>query len=245
MPESERPSLGFSGVPIDPEILGALRQANVSPPPFRAGLLVREINEGASVYAAGIRQLDLLCKIDGQIVSSPEVIDDWLLKAKVGETYTVQILRISGKQIKGQRTWERMDLQMLVRSSEQAKAAAAACPLELMAASMGADVLGSRTVYITAKNNSTKAVVAYSGTIYCFNRFDEPVKGFLDDSNRQPVICQWTIEPGTSQRTKFTLLFRDTAAKVKVVVERIRIDDGSEWSADGEGGVSIWAESDR
>ena len=81
-----------------------------------------------------------------------------------------------------------------------------------------------------ARNISSYAIVAYEATIACFDRFGDPVRGFLDDSNEVKLLCQDRIEPGMTKNTKWTLHFRDTATVKRVRIDRIKLANGTIWT---------------
>ena len=103
-------------------------------------------------------------------------------------------------------------------------------PLQLVAAYNSRNVIGEREFGIEVRNISKQTIVAYEATIACFTRFGDPVQGFLDSSNEINVISQDRIEPGTTEKTTWTLHFRDTAAVKKVRINRVKIADGRIWT---------------
>jgi len=104
-------------------------------------------------------------------------------------------------------------------------------PLQLDSSFTSWNVIGEREFALQVRNVSMDVVVAYEGTIACFNRFGDPVKGFLDNSNVVGMICQNHILPGEKDTSRWTLRFRDTAAVKRVRITRVKLDDGRIWTS--------------
>jgi len=103
-------------------------------------------------------------------------------------------------------------------------------PLRLVALYTSWNTIGEREVELKVGNISSYAIVAYEATIACFDRFGDPVRGFLDDSNEVKLLCQDRIEPGMTKNTKWTLHFRDTATVKRVRIDRIKLANGTIWT---------------
>ena len=120
-------------------------------------------------------------------------------------------------------------------------------PLQFVKATMGTDVLGQPTVKVLVKNVSSQPVIAYTVGIYCYDRFDEPVKGLLKKTNLYRGISQRTVASGATggDDSYWTLTFHDNTAKVKVVLERVRLADGTDWQTGNNAEMTIKAESKK
>ncbi len=121
-----------------------------------------------------------------------------------------------------------------------------ASPLKLMRASLGYDVIGTPQVTLLVKNVSGWTITAYEVTIHCFDRFDRPVKVWDIGSHRGRGLSQETLAPGSRDSATWMLYLRDTTAKVKIVLDRVKFAGGGvAWSPGADSEISIEAESDR
>ena len=125
--------------------------------------------------------------------------------------------------------------------------AATACPLELVSASVGRDVINQPTVRLVVRNVAAQAVVAFEVSVFCYDRFDDPVKHAISGTNEFRGISQKTIREGATagKSSAWTLHFRGTTSKVRVVLNRVKLQNGTTWKPANGQPVSISGASGR
>ena len=145
------------------------------------------------------------------------------------------------------RPWVSKVIVVTPEIREDVLASNSACPLELISARLRYNVINQPTVSVTVKNKAAQNVVAYSIAIHCWDRFGKPVvHSMLRDDNVYRGISQRTIAPGKTEgdNSAWTLHMHDNTAKVKIVLTKVKLEDGREYTP-GKEEVSISAESQR
>jgi len=289
--ESEEISLGLKAAEIGQEAKTAMAKAGLPVPPIAEGMLVFEVNSRSSAGLAGIKSYDIILSIGGKVMNDVDSMKKWFEEAKIGDRYPVELLRMGhASTTAGKRSWIPQTVQLVMLSKETTKdpgrwmsARAAArsadkeeemdpqrCPLELVRASIEHNVLNEPRIVLSVKNNSDQNVMAYRADVYCFDRFDDPVRGLGlgRDDNCQRIISQTTIprkkeltraEAAKAQRlqrvrgqpsptaaeetSRWDLHFRENTAKVKIVLTEVKMEDGSVWSPKEGEEVAVWGES--
>lgn len=82
----ERPVLGISEYALIPEAIADAYHVPV-------GIMVYEVSRGSAAADAGIRQGDIITKIDGRDITSLEIVTEILSEHEVGDTVEVTLIR--------------------------------------------------------------------------------------------------------------------------------------------------------
>ncbi len=110
--------------------------------------------------------------------------------------------------------------------------AARKCPIELQAAIVADDIIGTPEAVLAVHNRSSQDVIAFTAIIHCFDRFDTPIRKYGAGDSHKNVICQDTIpphKPGKYMNIETKLHGFDTASKIRVEITRVKLEDDSEW----------------
>lgn len=105
-------------------------------------------------------------------------------------------------------------------------------PLQLISAKVTFNAIDNPEASAVVKNISNKTVDAYDIAFYCYNRYDEPVNHYLHNTNIYNGTSQNTIKPYETAGDGYvwTLYGHETTAKVKAVLMRVHMTDGSVWT---------------
>lgn len=143
-------------------------------------------------------------------------------------------------------TWELLVLTVTPQiEAVVRKAMREACPLELIGAILKDNATGTPQLSIGVKNVSLQDVVALEVKIEGWNRFGDPVKEFGFGPNNFVGISQTTIKAGGKDLLAWALYGQDIAARAKITLMRVKLDDGTEWRPKGDKEVSVMAESEK
>ena len=240
-------ALGVVVLAIDEKIREALREDGILRLPISGGVMVARVALGSPAQEAGIEVLDVIANIGGKPITDKEAFRNLLSEITVSRAVIVTIYRLAEQQGTGTKSWVRRTVRVTPQTHAEMLEKAGRCPLSLVSARLDYDVIGQPTVSTTVKNIAPQDVVAYTVEVHCWDRFDQPVNhSMLRDDNVFSGISQRTIRPGrTEGQDRFwTLHFFENTAKVKVILTKARLKDGSEWTS-AEEEVSISAESRR
>lgn len=104
-------------------------------------------------------------------------------------------------------------------------------PLQLVKTWVGFNAIDNPEVYVVVKNIGKKTVDAYTLGIYCYDRYGNPVNHYLDNTNRYGALSQNTIKPRQSFGNNYywTLYGHENTSKIKVILEKVHMTDGTEW----------------
>jgi LysM repeat protein len=102
-------------------------------------------------------------------------------------------------------------------------------PLRFVSARVSFNVIGNPEAWLAVRNQSVKTVDAYEVSIYCYNRFSEPVRHYAYGSNRFKGISQGVLMPGEGSEDCWTLYGHENTTSFKAVVDRIHMTDGTVW----------------
>lgn len=88
---------------------------------------------------------------------------------------------------------------------------------------------------------------AFTIGIYCYDRYGDEVKHYLNDTNRFGGISQHTIKPSKSHgyNSYWTLHGHENTSKIKVVLEKVHMTDDSVWEPVKDQEVWIEGESSK
>lgn len=120
-------------------------------------------------------------------------------------------------------------------------------PLRLMKAMVTFNSIDNPEARVVVRNVSRKTVDAFTVGIYCYSRFGDPVNHYVDDTNKFGGMAQETIRPGQTIGADhgWTLYGHDNTAKIKAVLEKVHMTDGSVWKPKSGQEVAIWGTSHR
>ncbi|HUT57066.1 MAG TPA: PDZ domain-containing protein [Phycisphaerae bacterium] len=241
------PVLGVTVISADQKVREVFQKDGLARLPITGGVLVSGISMGSPAHTAGLKKLDVIGAIGGKSVADGPSFPSLVSELSVGKPVVLTIYRLSDRKVAGAIPWSRHQITVTPDTMEAVLESAKACPLSLVSARVGYNVIGQPMVSVTVKNIAPEDVVAYSVDIHCWDRFDRPViHSMLRNDNVFGGISQKTIGPGQTAGgdSEWTLHGHDNTAKVKVVLTKVRLKDGSEWTP-GEKEVSITAESNR
>jgi len=190
--------------------------------------------------------LDIIIRIDAAQVTGAKAFSNACHNAlRLDKECAIQILRMAPlPRGKGHR-WVLKHLVVIPAPWAEVKAAGEACPVKFIGAVIKANSIGQPEAWLSVQNISTQDAVAFEVAIDCFDRFDRPVPGFLNKSNRAEGISQKTIAPGKESTGGWTLHGHDTTAKVVVTLLRVKLTDGQEWTPKKGEVVSVSGESTK
>jgi serine protease Do len=83
-----RPWVGVSMVELNPDLA-----KHVGLPPETKGIVVAQVMQNSPAYKAGLMQGDVIQKIDGKLVSQPEVVQEAVRAKPLNSNFTIDILR--------------------------------------------------------------------------------------------------------------------------------------------------------
>lgn len=120
-------------------------------------------------------------------------------------------------------------------------------PLQLVKTWVGFNSIDNPEAYLVVKNISKKTIDAFNVGVYCFDRYDNPVNHYLYDTNKFGGISQDTIKPGQSHgyNNYWTLFGHENTSKIKVVLEKVHMTDGTEWVPANGQEISINGKSSK
>jgi len=218
------------------------------------GVVVSSVMEGSPAQLAGIRRLDVIESVDGVQVSDGRSFDSVVDRLKVGSPFALVFYRWKVSGTRSTAAW--VEKMATVRMDSPAVAVAliapaniekpfTGCPLSFVSAKLDFDILGTPTVGAPVRNVCSQGVVAFTVSIDCYNRFGEPVKGWNFGSNQVDGISQTTVAPGQTfgDGRYWTLYGHDNTTRVTITLVRIKLADGTEWTASDDDRPSITAES--
>ena len=203
--------------------------------PSRVGeavLVIRDFLPDSPAVAAGMKEDDVLFKVQGV-----EIVDDEsLAKARatviVDEPAEVVVRRI--KQAGKTRKWEtlRLTIQPIERETIDAAVEArekSMPPLVMTASGIHYNVIGIPELTIEFQNTRSAPVDAFEVEIECFDKFDEAVT-FPGKGNIFKGISQATVEPKEKSRASWQLSLHRNTTKAKIWISRAKIGDGTIWT---------------
>lgn len=196
----------------------------------KTGVLVGEVLVGSTADQAGLQSLDVIQSIEGTAIKTHHDLIEVIHRFAIDSILAVDLMRPHDGGARVVWTNKRVFVRTMAASELETLASGVAHrpPLRFVSASIARDILDTPIAHFVVENTSAKIVDAFEVTIYCFNRFGDPVEGFLDDSIVEG-IAQRTILPGEDKEFSFRLIFRATASKIRVVLKRVHMTDGSVW----------------
>jgi len=129
-------------------------------------------------------------------------------------------------------------------------------PIYFVSAEVNFNSIGTPEANLVVKNISKKVIDAYEIKIYCYDRFDRPVRHYATNSNVSEGISQEKIGPNGINGSKisedyyccgdtWTLYGHDTTTKIKVYLSKVHFTDGTRWISPALNTMTINGESDR
>ncbi len=235
------PAVGMEFVKVDDQTRAVAKKVGIKSLPPGACVVVRRILQGSPAHAAGVKKWDVISTFGGTVIKDTEILHETISKAKLGKPLPLVILRMDAGSATGNAKWKRHSLKIVPVAMRQVIRAARQCPLKLVDLRLGRDDKKVPTVALTVKNVSREKVVGYTCRVYCFNKDDQPVKHAVSGGVALNPIAQRPIKPGQSTGGDWvwTLESRKTTTKISVVLERVRLADGSEWTLYDRQTVSI------
>jgi hypothetical protein len=243
----DSPTLGVHCIGIDAKVLEAFKKDNLAAPSWLGGVLIVRLGMDSPAHKAGVEELDVITSINGTHVRDTDTFVRLVSELQVGKPARLGVRRMGERKGNRPRPWVAKNVVVTPETRQDVLAANSACPLELVSARLRYNVINQPTVSVTVKNKAAQNVVAYSVAIHCWDRFDKPVvHSMLRDDNVVRGISQRTIAPGRTEGkdSAWTLHMHDNTAKVKIVLTKVKLEDGTEWKP-GKEEVSITAESQR
>lgn len=237
MPVDTRPAIGVKVTSLGAAYGAAkMRKFKFPPAPVRNGAVAIGDPRGSFVdtnAGSGV----ILFRINGELVQDPAGFTRLALALKPGEECELETIRLTVETNK--LVWKRMTETFLVVSSAEWEADPRSrerpCPLRLASVAVTRNSINTPVIRLEVENVGQQAVVAYEVDVLCFTRFGDPVSGLADNTNQEGLISQTTIPEFDTEVSRWTLHFRDTTAKVKVVLLRVKLEDGTVWEpAEGQ-----------
>jgi hypothetical protein len=103
------------------------------------------------------------------------------------------------------------------------------CPLKIERLSLSRNSIDQPELTVKVKNISSVKIVAYKLDFAAWDKFGDPVKKFGFGSSETRGISQESIPPGQEDNPTWTLHGQETAAKFKISVSRIKLENDEEW----------------
>jgi len=234
--DADKPTLGLWRYSLDEGVLEFFQTHGYPRPPFSGGLVIKSISMGGPGHLAGLKIHDVITAISGVNINKdfPRAV-----RLSTGRPMTLSVFRFSdGK-------WKPHQITITPMTEEEMLGNAKASPLSLETVRMKFDIIGQRQVNLIVKNVSPQDIMAYTVEIHCYDRFGKPVRSPMGDSTFRG-ISQSIIKPGQTSRHNswWTLHWHDNAVKIKVVLTKAQLEDGSQWTPNEEE-VAITAEFER
>ena len=207
-------------------------------PPVKIGAMIARVYPNGAADAAQLQVGDIVYRIERQPVKDAAEIRDKIATFNVNDEVLIRIVRpfVRG----GHTTWREVDGRVTLLPEPDVTDS----PLDLVAI-VGSDVLDDPKLIVAVRNVGQQAVIAYEFRVSSFNRFDEPVRGSLTGNEGERLLGQQTIAVGETTRVTYTFHWRETTAKVKIILTRVKMADGSVWQPPEGREVSTWAESPK
>jgi membrane-associated protease RseP (regulator of RpoE activity) len=227
--------LGYLAAKNTKQDFEAFCKQNGVPMPPRVGdtvLVIRDFLPDSPAAAAGMKESDVLFKIQGVEIDGDEGLAKARAKVIVGEPAEVVVRRI--KQAGKTRKWEtvRLTIQPIEREAIDAAVDArekSMPPVVMTASGIHYNVIAVPELTIEFQNTRSEAVEAFEVEIECFDKFDEAVT-FPGKGNVFKGISQSTVEPKGKSRASWQLSLHRNTTKAKVWVSRVKIGDGTIWT---------------
>lgn len=103
-------------------------------------------------------------------------------------------------------------------------------PIQIAHIDLSRNSINIPEVTITLRNKSGKTVDGVRMKIFCFNNFDEPVRGLGSNRNEYMAILQEVAAPGENLQGTWTLHGYDNTTKTNVKILDVHFTDGSKWT---------------
>lgn len=136
---------------------------------------------------------------------------------------------------------EHAEKQQLPKTNYNPDAAANAenCPLKIMRAIIGHDIIGQPilTLEVKARQN----IEAYEIEADAFDKFNEPVKSWGFSGHEHGAMCQDRIPAGKNNSSSWTMSGAEGVGLFKCKVLRVKLADGTVWKAEGGADVTFEA----
>ena len=225
--EPNRIVLGIFCQTFDKDISRTFLKRNIRP--LRAkGLILTRIIENGPADKAGLREFDILFRIDRKPVRDNNELQTVLNSIGAGHQVLAEYFRLVNLRGRVSR-WMRQKTFLTPVAASELLCQPGQCPLKIERAIITHNSIDEPVLVVQLSNISTLNIAAYIIEIFCFNKFDDPVLG-LNNSNRISAIGQSTIKVFEKTRQTITLHFRDTVGKLKISVIRVKFNDGNEWN---------------
>ncbi len=247
-PEEERPTFGLSLKTYSEnstEITNLFDNLGIEEPPTKSGLLVESVSLGSPAQAGGFHALDIIYRIERNPVATVAEFNEWLKTLAPRNGYMFHVLRVSDRKVRGKQTWNRISGKIEAWTVKDVESAARICPIELRAAIVEKDSIGTPFAVLAVHNRSSHAVEAFKANVRCFDKFDTALREYGSGDFVEPLIFQERILPHKDKdHTLVRIRLRGfkTATRVEVEITRVKLSDASEWVPEGAVEESISAE---
>ena len=229
--DAKRPAIGAKVISTKEKELVALFRKNKMPQPPRRGMLVTTVIADSPADRAGLRELDVITKINDTTVSDPIGYVATIDSLTIGQPSKFYVLRLPTTEIT---RWEPKSFTVTpIAKIEMDRLKKATCPLGITAVVLHHDVIGTPVVSVSIKNPEALDAVAIEIAVECWNRFGEKVLNWTHETNVFRGIGQKSIKPGEEKVLSWRLAEYDTTTKVRVWLTRIKLADGTDWKIEG------------
>lgn len=223
------PSIGLMAFAVP---INDMKKKKLVLPKHKDGIIIYEVSNGGPSMIAGLQVSDVIFAVDNTPIKTMEDLMWAVKKMKIDKSYEIHVERLDeGAGIWGEQVFS---VTPLARSAllEAIKSA----PPMAMGGFVSKNSIGIPVVKIAGRNLTNKDISALVIELQCFNRFDEPVLGFGGiKSNKVSGIYQETIKANSTLGImSITLNGHETASVVKIYLKKVKFDDGSEWTSDGD-----------
>lgn len=230
-PVQHRPAIGIVVMPIDKSLKRAILSDGLAAWK-RKGVMVVSVVNGGPADKAGVKKLDIIITSNRKSIKDVPSFIESIRTSQVGKPMQMTIYRM-GPVRRGQtvRPWVRRIIRITPVVRRVVVDATKECPLSLKAAKVKFNSIGRPEAHLSVQNDGVQSVDAYTVDIQCYDRFDKPVN-YYGRSNRHiaPGISQTSINPGEVGESSWGLSGRSTTAKIKIVLTKVRMEDGTEWT---------------
>jgi hypothetical protein len=217
--------LGIRSCTVDSEVREIWAKNHV-PLPQVNGVLILEVYGNGPAEKTNLKKSDLIYRVNGMQVLNSKTLTSILQKTGTEQKILVQYLRPT--EVQNTIKWEYQKVYVQPMAFRDIYGG---CPLNIQKAWISENAIDEPVLNMKLFNIGDSNITAYCAEIFCFNKFDEPVLG-LNRTNRVSAIGQETTRIGEQIVHTITLHFRETVGKVKIVITRLKFENGEEWKYD-------------
>jgi hypothetical protein len=226
---------GCLAIPLTPDLRKSMVQDGFPSAP--SGLLVLEVACDSPAEKGGLWRWDIIHAVGGKPVLTPEDFFAARKLAMPGQPVTFDVSHSAKNPVNDRYgPWRRHQIKVAPLQDDPSVGSDGSgktmpCPLMIVEAAMLKNRIGTPQIAVRVFNRTNKPVTAYKLNMQLLDRFDEAAT--LAGNASDKAIAQDTIGPlSRGEMQLITLHLRRNASKAVLRVDRVKLADGTEWTAD-------------